>query len=419
MSDTIVGLDIGTSFIKVVIGEIGSENTIRVIGFAKKPADGMRNGVIVNVDLVASIIRETVEQAEQMAGVEVSAVYTAIGGAQVESLNSEGDIVVDTKKLRTMEITEGAKKRAQDSAQAVALPLDKDKMHVIPQEYIVDDLPSCKDPVGMQGRRLKVRVHIITASVTASSNISECILRAGLEPAGERWLLSKTLVAAMATVHKDEFELGSILIDLGGGTTDVMVVYKDAPVFMASIPVGGYYVTNDIAIVKGISFEAAEQIKVQYGCCWILGNESEEEVIIPSVGSNPPEETTRYELCEIIQPRMDEILSLVKKAVAQHANITQLNGSIILTGGGALMPGAVQLAQSVWQTTSVRVGRVTDMGYPDETYRSSEYATAAGLVLANREEVVVTKKKPKPHGTAPKNDAKLGDGLKNLFKKFF
>ena len=397
MSSIVVGLDIGTTFIKTVIGELDENNNISIIGFAKKPSQGLRNGVIVNIDAAVNAIKEAVDAAEQVAGVDVDTVYTAIGGAQVESLNSEGTVVVDSSsKHRTLEITEEVKQNALE-------------------EYIVDDLPGSKDPIGTMGKKLRVKVHIILASSTTCTNLQQCVQRSGYFLGG---IWSKTLVSSLSTIHDDEMELGSILIDLGGGTTDVMVVNKGAPIFMASVPVGGNLVTNDIAIVKGIPVSAAEKIKVENGCCWITGNEVSEDVIIPGVGGRPPEETTQYELCQIIQPRIDEIFTMVKSEIVHHANITQLNGSIVLTGGGAKMNGIVQLAQSVWGTTSVRIGEVADLGGLDKSYRNPDFATAVGLVSANKDEEVVRHGKKKA-GADGKKSGNFADGLKKLWNNLF
>lgn len=382
MSNIVVGLDIGTTFIKAVIGELDEDDNVSVIGFAKKPSQGLRNGVIVNIDAAVAAINATVDAAEQVAGVDVDSVFTAIGGAQVESLNSEGNTVVDDRSdnYRTLEITDAAKGRALGASTAISIPMGMGMLHTIPQEYFVDDLPGVKDPLGMMGKRLKVKVHIILANETALDNLKQCIVRAGYEWNG---IASKTLVAAFATIHEDEMDLGSILIDMGGGTTDVIVMNKGTPVFMASIPVGGNLVTNDISRVKDIHVSIAEKIKVESGCCWISSGDEGEEVIIPGVGARPPEVTTQRELCQIIQPRVEEIFKMVRSEIVHHANLTKLNGSIVLTGGGSKMPGVVELAQCVWGTTSVRVGEVSDMGGLDKGYREPDFATAVGL-LDNR-----------------------------------
>lgn len=415
MSSIIVGLDIGTCFIRTVIAEVTPEGGLEVIGTAKKASSGLRNGVIVNIDAAMASIREVVEEAEQKAGMEVTSVFTAIGGAQVESLNSKGQIGVDPSgKNRSLEISDNAKKRAIEAAKAVVIPLDKKLIHVIPQEYIIDNLTGYKNPLGMMGVRLEVQVHLVTASITAYTNIQQCITRAGYMLDG---VMLKTLAATYATIHEDEMDLGSILIDLGGGTTDVMVLYKGAPVYTTSIPVGGNHVTNDIAIVKGIPSAAAEKIKIEKGCCWVTGNEMEEEVIIPSVGGRPPEQSTRYELCQIIQPRVEEIFSMVRHQVVRNSKLTKLSGSIVLTGGGALMPGVVELAQSVWGTTSVRVGVSGKMGGGDDSYRDADYATAMGLILAHKD----MGSSEKQHKMQKKSDSgkKKGFSMKEILGKFF
>ena len=409
VSSIVVGLDIGTTFIKAVIGEVDEEGAVSVIGFSKKPSQGLGNGVIVNIDAAVAAINTAIDAAEQSAGVDVTEVFTAIGGFQVESLNSEGDTVVDTSdRYRTLEITEDAKARAIGASTAISTPMDKKKVHTIPQEYFVDDLPGVKDPIGTMGKRLKVRVHIILANETACNNLVQCIKRAGYECYG---IDSKTFVAAYATIHEDEMDLGSILIDLGAGTTDVMVVNRGAPVFMASVKYGGNFVTNDIALVKGIPVPMAEKIKVESGCCWINENEDYEEVIIPGVGGRPPEETTQYELCQIIQPRVEEILGLVRDEVVHHSKLTQLNGSIVLTGGGAKMRGVVELTQSVWGTSSVRIGEVSDFGGLDKGYREPDFATAVGLVSWHRSDAPVSKAKKKST-----QDSEKGE---NFFQKMW
>ena len=417
MSTFIVGLDIGTSFIRCAIGELNEENKVEIIGLAKSPSQGLRNGVIVNIDAAMNVIKETVEAAEQAAGVEVTSVYTAIGGAQIESINSKGQIGVDQSgKNRSLEISKSAKDRVIEASKFFPISPDKKLIHVIPQEYIIDGTPGFKNPIGIMGVRLEVCAHLVTASVTALSNIDQCIRRAGYE---RRYTMLKTLAEVDACMYEDEMEVGSILIDLGGGTTDVIVLNKGAPVFTASIPVGGNMVTNDISVVKSISNATAEKIKIENGCCWILGNEKEEEVIIPGVGGKPPEQTTRYELCEIIQPRVEEIMKMVKKEVVRRSNLTKLSGSIVLTGGGALMPGIVELTQSVWGTTSVRIGGAPELGGTDTSYRDADYATVVGLVLANKN----ADKSEKMHhkiqkdGNSSENDKM--EKIKKFIKNFF
>ncbi len=422
MSNIIVGLDIGTAFVKVVIGELDENNAVSIIGFAKKPSHGLRNGVIVNIDAAAAAIKDTIEAAEQVAGVEVTSVYTAIGGPTVESMNSEGTAVVDTSnRARTLPIDDDVVRRAIESAMAVQLALGKQGLCCIPQKFFVDDLEGTKNPLRIEGKKLKVKVHIIQASETACNNIERCIAAAGYDYP-EEFIVSKTLAASKASIHSDEQDLGSILIDMGAGTTDIMIVNEGAPVFMASIPVGGNHVTNDISVIKGLPTDLAEKIKVESGCCWIFGSESDEDVIIPGIGGRPPEEITRYELCQIIQPRVDEIFSMAKKEIIQHAKISQLNGSIILTGGGANMPGVVELAQSVWGTSSVRIGEQSDFGNLDKSYRCPDYATAIGIILTKKDSERYVKQKTRSSRIVENKEKKpslIKNLSKNLFKNLF
>ncbi|MBP5752540.1 MAG: cell division protein FtsA [Treponema sp.] len=423
MSNIVVGLDIGTSFIRCVIGQLDEENRMQVIGAAKKPSKGLRNGVIVNIDAAVSAIKETLEAAELMAGVIVTSVFSAIGGSQVEGRSSSGGVAVDTTRHnRRMEISDDTKDRAIEAARAIVPPLGKQTLHVIPQEYTIDEVPGFKEPIGSLGVRLDVSVYIVSASVTVCSNLDLCVKRAGLNLDG---VMLKTLAASIATLHEEEMELGSILIDLGADSTDVMVIYKGSPTYITSIPVGGNFVTNDIVQVKGIPFADAEQIKINSGSCWIEGSEADEEVIIREIGARPAEQTTRYELCEIIQPRMEEIMSMAKREVVRHSGLKQLNGSIVLTGGGALMHGIVQLAQSVWRTTSVRVGECPDMGALPESngyfYRSCDFATVTGLMLANKKNA--GKEKSRRVRVKRDDDGSIAEGIgtkmKAFFKKFF
>jgi cell division protein FtsA len=419
LSGIIVGLDVGTSLIKTVIGELDADNTIKIIGFAKRPSpEGMlRNGVVVNIDAAVTAITDCIEAAEQMAGHEVTEVYTAIGGSLVEGQNSEGEVVVDeSRQKRPLEIREDTVNRAREAAEAIMIPLDREILHSAPQTYIVDNIPT-KQPVGVMGMRLKVKIHIITASKTICRNMEECIGRAHYV-CGAIW--AKTMALALATIHEDEMSLGSILIDLGAGTTDVMVVNNGAPVYMTSIEAGGNAVTNDIAQVYGIPFAEAEKVKLDKGSCLMQPDDPDEEVLLPPIGGLPPVQSTQSELCAIIQPRMIEIFRLAKRAVAQHSGLKKLNGSIVLTGGGALLPGVVPLAQQLWGTASVRIGEVSDFGGIDKSYRDSVYSTAVGLLLARRSDEIVaqrfSRKKVSVHDDSPN---KLFEAVGNVFKKFF
>lgn len=412
----IVGLDIGTSVIRVAIGESQVDGTVSIEGVASRKSAGLRNGVIVNIEDAMTAIRETVETAEQNAGMEVTSCVTGIGGTQIEGLNQKGSTPVTPPGKQPREIMRADIERAVDNAKAVLIPMDRELLHVVPQNFTVDGVSGIKDPMNMMCARLEADVHIITASKTTIQNVRSCVNRAGYVLDG---VMLKTLAATQAVVHEDEMELGSILIDMGAGTTDVLVLVNGAPVCTASIPVGGNLVTNDISIVKGIPVSAAEKIKVESGCCWLPGIENDAEVIIPGVGGRDPEQTTQTELCQIIEPRVEEIFTMVRSAVIHNTNLTQLSGNIILTGGGAQMEGAVELAQHVFGTSSVRLGIPEKLNGPETEYRKPEYATAIGLVLANknaaREKDSRKNKKLFPSGEDGRKESFLTKLKKSLF----
>ena len=414
--NTVVGLDIGTSYIRAAIGEVSDEGKVEIIGIAKKPSTGLRNGVIVNIESACQAIKQSIEAAEQNAGYEVTSCITGIGGTQTESFNQAGSAAIASHGKGRREITSDDISRAIDMATAVYIPLDREMLHVIPREYFVDNLSyGINRPLNTIGARLKVDVHIVTASKTAVTNIRNCVSRANYRLDG---VMLKTLAASNAVMHDDEMELGSILIDMGAGTTDVLVLMHAAPVCSVSIPVGGNIVTNDIALVKGIPSVEAEKIKVNSGCCWLPGIENDLQVILPGIGARPPEETSTTELCQIIQPRVEEIFSMVKSAIVTKANLSQLKGNIILTGGGAQMPGIVELAQNVFGTPAVRLGIPEKLGGIDEDYRRPDCATVIGLITSNKNAVLGRDGKKKKKNL---DSARAGQKSKNenIFKKIF
>ncbi|MCR4735835.1 MAG: cell division protein FtsA [Treponema sp.] len=378
----IVGLDIGTSVIKVAIGELDEDGKLQIIATASKKSAGLRNGVIVNIEDAKDAIREAIEAAEQDGGILVNSVITAIGGSQIEGEQSKGVVPVRSTK-NNREITAEDVDKVIDNATAIMLPEDKEKLHVIPQNYIVDGFGGIRDPIHRIGVRLEAEVFIVTAAKTIIQNIRTCISRAGYALDG---VMLKTLAQTQSVCHEDEMELGSIIIDLGAGTTDVLVLLNGSPVSTASVPVGGNLVTNDIAIVTGIPVSAAEDIKLKYGCCWVPSVGEDIDVILPGVGGRAPEIIGKTQLCQIIQARMEQIFTMVKTAIMKNTNdsIKQLSGNIILTGGGAQFEGVVELAQAVFKTSSVRLGIPENLGGIEEKYRRPDFATVIGLVTANK-----------------------------------
>ncbi len=408
----IVGLDIGTSVIKVAVGEIDEDGKLQIVATASKKSAGLRNGVIVNIEDAKDAIREAIEAAEQEGGILVNSVVTAIGGSQIEGEPSKGVVPVRSSGKNNREITREDVDKVIDNATAIMLPEDREKLHVIPQNYIVDGYGGITDPIHRIGIRLEAEVFIVTAAKTIIQNIRSCISRAGYALDG---VMLKTLAQTQSVCHEDEMELGSIIIDLGAGTTDVLVLLNGAPVSTASVPVGGNLVTNDIAIVTGIPVSAAEEIKLKDGCCWVPSVEIDSDVILPGVGGRAPEIIGRIQLCQIIQARMEQIFTMVKTAIMKNTNesIKQLSGNIILTGGGAQIEGVVELAQAVFKTSSVRLGIPENMGGIEEQYRRPDFATVIGLVVANKN-LAVSKEHRRKRGT---HQPKSGNEKPSIFKR--
>ena len=419
----VVGLDIGTSMIRVAIGEIDPDTgNIRIAGTASRKSAGLRNGVIVNIEDAKNAIKETIDAAEQNAGTTVDSVITAIGGSQIESQNSRGTVPVSSANKSTKEISRADVERVIECATAIKVPDDREKLHVIPQNYIVDGIGGITDPIHRMGTRLEAEVHIVTAAKTIIQNIRSCISRSDYILDG---VMLKTLAQTQSVCHQDEMELGSILIDMGAGTTDVLLLIKGAPIGTFSIPVGGNLVTNDISVVAGISTAAAEEIKIKSGCCWTenITPENDLDVVLPGVGGRAPEVMKRSQLTQIIQARVEQIFTLVKAALRKNIgdSIKELSGNIILTGGGAMMDGVVDLAQKVFHTTSVRLGVPESLGGVEEDYRRPDFATVIGLVLANKSLASGKDKgrRGKTH-SAKKEKQKGGESIfKKIFKSLF
>ena len=382
MSDIVVGLDIGTSNVRVVIAEYDENNRLRIVGLGKAPSTGLRSGVIVNIEATMRAVTSAIEAAELMSGYEVHSCFVGIGGTQVDSLNSTGQVSVSNK---SKEINQNDINRVIETASHLSIPLDRQVLHVVPQMYTVEHgvnmMQKTKDPINVIGTRLYVDVHIVTATTTTVQNIFTCASRAGYTVDG---VMLKTLATAEAVLTEEEKELGSILIDMGGGSTDVIVVADGAPICTDSIPVGGLLVTNDISVVRGISTETAEKIKISDGCCWEPLVDKNEEVLILGVNGRP-ESIPRTELCDIIQPRVGEIFEMIREKISSKIKDRRLSGNVVLVGGGARMSGVIELASAVFNTESVRIGLPSNLGGLTDEYRTPDSATAIGLVVANSE----------------------------------
>jgi cell division protein FtsA len=373
----VVGLDIGTTKVCAVIGEYNEKGILEITGVGKCPSTGLRKGVVVNIEATLRAVASAIEAAEMMSGREVHGAYTGIGGSHIDGINSRGVVAVTGKNRETREIGRDDILRVLEAARAVVIPMDRQVLELIPQSYIVDDQKGIRDPLDMIGVRLEAEVHIITCSVTGAQNLIKCVNRAGFRVEG---LVLQSLAAGRAVLTEEEKELGVALVDLGGGTTDVLVYSDGAPYSTTTIPAGGMQVTSDISIMKNISFETAEKIKLEAGSCWEGAFDKDEDIIVPGVGGRPPLAIPRSHIEEIIRPRMEEIFSMVKEKLDKLALSRPLGGGVVLTGGGSQLLGAAELASSIFGLPA-RVGSPLPVGGLVEEYRSPVFATAVGLAL--------------------------------------
>jgi cell division protein FtsA len=371
---TFVGLDIGTTKISCIIADMNGGGELRVVGVGNAPSEGLRRGVVVDLEKTVNSIHRAVEEAERMAGIPVRGVHAGIAGDHIRSINSRGVIAVSRKDN---EIGEADVDRVVEAAKAIAIPMDREIIHVIPQEFIVDDQDGIKDPVGMSGVRLEAEVHIITGAVTSAKNICRSIQRAGLKVYD---LVLEPLASSHAVLGADERDLGVVLLDIGGGTTDVAVFFESSIRHTAIVPFGGANVTNDIAIGLRTPIDKAEQIKIQHGCALASLVSSEETVTVSGVGGRADRQISRHVLASMIEPRMEEIFSLANKEVKKNHFAELLGGGVVLTGGTSLMPGVVELAEQVFEMP-VRLGVPQGLGGLSANVADPRFSTGVGLVL--------------------------------------
>ena len=373
----VVGLDIGTTKVCAVIGELNENGTLEITGVGTSPSTGLRKGIVVNIEATLRSVSQAIEAAEMMSGREINEVWTGIGGNHIEGINSRGVVAVTGRNRETREISHDDIRRVMEAAQAVLIPMDRRLLEVIPQSYIVDNNKVFPTPLNMIGVRLEAEVHIITCSTTGAQNLIKCVNRAGFRV---RDLILQTLAAGRAVMTPEEKDLGAALIDLGGGTTNVLVYFDGAPYSIGTIPAGGVQVTGDISIIKNITFETAEKIKLDAGCCWAPFLEEDDDIIVPGVGGRAPLAIPRSQILAIIRPRVEETFKLVKEKIDKLSISRPLGGGVVLTGGGAQLLGAAELATEIFRLP-VRVGNPLPVGGLVEDYRSPAFATAVGLVL--------------------------------------
>jgi len=369
--EIIVGLDIGTTKIAAIVGEV-TEDGIDVIGIGTAPSRGIRKGVVVNIDATVQSIEKAIEEAEHMAGCEITTVYAGIAGGHIKGLNSHGTVAVKDREVR-----DGDLSRVIESAKAVAIPMDREIIHVLPQEYIVDEQDGIREPLGMAGVRLEAKVHIVTAAVSSAQNIVKVCNRCGLQVAD---IVLEPLAAAESVLHDDERELGVALIDIGGGTTDVAIFNDGAIVHSAVLPLGGNHITNDIAVGLRTPLDSAEKIKQRSGVALASLVNPDDTIEVPSVGGRQPRQIARQVLCDIIMPRVEEILEHVRREIVKSGHAELLASGLVLTGGAVNLEGTVELAEEVLGLPARR-GVPRGIGGLVDVVKSPAYATGVGLVL--------------------------------------
>jgi cell division protein FtsA len=368
----IVGLDIGTSKVEAIVGEINDEGVIEIIGIGSHPSRGLRRGVVVDIESTVQSIQRAVEEAELMAGCQIHSVYTGIAGSHVKSINSHGIVAIKEK-----EVTPGDVERVIDAARAVAIPADQRILHVLPQEFIIDSQDGIKEPVGMSGVRLEAKVHLVTGAVSAAQNIMKCVRRCGLEVDD---IILEQLASSHSVLNEDEKELGVCLVDIGGGTTDIAVFTDGAIRHTAVIPIAGDQVTNDIAVALRTPTQYAEDIKIKYACALRQLANPDDTIEVPSVGDRPPRRLSRQTLAEVVEPRYEELLSLVQAELRRAGVEEMIAAGIVLTGGSSKMDGVIELAEEVFHMP-VRQGMPQYVGGLVDVVRNPIHATGVGLLL--------------------------------------
>lgn len=371
----IVGLDIGTSKVVAIVGELGSDGSIEVIGLGSHPSRGLKKGVVVNIESTVQSIQRAVEEAELMAGCQIDAVYAGIAGSHIRSLNSHGIVAIRDKEVMQSDVD-----RVIDAAQAVAIPADQKVLHIVPQEYLIDSQEGVKEPLGMSGVRLEAKVHLVTCAVNAAQNIEKCVRRCGLEV---RDVILEQLASSYAVLTEDEKDLGVCMVDIGGGTTDIAVFTEGAIRHTAVIPIAGDQVTNDIAMALRTPTAHAEEIKIKYACALTQLAGADETIKVPGVGDKQPRSLSRQMLAEVVEPRYDELFTLVQAELRRSGYEDLIAAGIVLTGGSSKIEGVVDLAEEIFHKP-VSIGVPRNVNGLSDIVRNPIYATGVGLLIYGR-----------------------------------
>lgn len=399
----IVGLDIGTSKVVAIVGEISPEGELSIVGIGSNKSVGLKKGVVVNIESTVQSIQRAIEEAELMAGCQIHSVYVGIAGSHIRSLNSHGIVAIKDREVFSQDLD-----RVIDAAQAVAIPADQKILHILPQEYLIDEQEGVKEPLGMSGVRLEAKVHLVTCAVNAAQNIEKCIRRCGLDVED---VILEQLASSHSVLTEDEKELGVCLVDIGGGTTDIAIFSEGAIRHTGVIPIAGDQVTNDIAMALRTPTQHAEEIKIRYACALAKLTGVEETIKVPSVGERPARDLSRQALAEVVEPRYDELFTLVQAELRRSGFEDIVAAGIVLTGGTAKMEGVVDLAEEIFHMP-VRLGAPQNVQGLKDIVNNPIYSTGVGLLLYGKD-------KSKDHVYVGEEHESLGSKIKSWFKSNF
>jgi cell division protein FtsA len=374
----IVGLDIGTSKIVAIVAELQPEGTLKVIGLGQHVSRGLKKGVVVNIESTMQSIQRALEEAELMADCKINNVYTGIAGSHIKSLNSHGMVKIKDAEVSQMDVD-----RVVETARAIALPADQQILHILTQEFIIDGQEDVREPLGMSGMKLEVKVHIVTGAVAAAQNIVKCIKRCGIEVSD---LILQPLASSLAVLTEDEKELGVCLVDIGGGTTDIAVFKQGAIRHTAVVPIAGDQMTNDVAVAFRTPTQSAEEIKIKHGCALRQLADPREIVEVPGVDGRDPRQLSVQTLAEVLEPRVVELYELVLNELRRSGMEEMIASGIVITGGSAMMRGMVELGEEIFHMP-VRLGMPRYVGGLSEVVSNPRYATGVGLVLMGKQQL--------------------------------
>lgn len=374
----IVGLDIGTSKVVAIVGEVGSDDALDIIGIGSHPSRGLKKGVVVNIESTVASIQRAIEEAELMAGCQIHSVYTGIAGSHINSLNSHGIVAIKDNEVGPSDVD-----RVIDAAKAVAIPADQKILHVLPQEFVIDNQEGIRVPIGMSGVRLEAKVHMVTGAVSAAQNITKCVARCGLETED---VILEQLASSYAVLTEDEKDLGVCLIDIGGGTTDIAIFTGGAIRHTAVIPIAGDQVTNDIAVALRTPTQFADEIKIKYACALRQLTNLDETIEVPSVGDRKPRRLSRQILADVVEPRYSELFELVQAEIRRSGFEAIIAAGVVITGGGSKMEGVMELAEEVFHMP-VRQGLPQHISGLVDVVKNPIYATGVGLLIYGKQDV--------------------------------